>query len=853
MLNEKIWVYNGIDEKDIDKLANETGVSRLIAKVLLNRNIKDGDYIKSFLNPDLKNLHNPFLMKDMEKAVERIISSIDVGEKITLYGDYDVDGVTGTTILYDFLKYVGADVTFYIPDRLEEGYGVSKDAVEFLINQDSDLIITIDCGITAIHEAAYAKENNVDMIITDHHECGETLPGAFAVINPCRPDCEYPFSELAGVGVVFKLINALCIKMGLNDMYLKYLDLVAIGTVADIVTLRDENRVIVKYGMEIIPETTNIGLKALLNISGLEGKTVGPYEIGFIIGPRINAAGRTGDAIKAVDMFITKDENKALDIAKELDEANRLRQEIEHTIYQQAIEKVEAEIDLKKEKVIVLAKEGWHQGVIGIVASRIIENYYRPCILISIDGDVGKGSGRSIDGFNLFEALKNCESLLEKYGGHELAAGLTIDSQKINDFRLAINKYANSVMEEDILIPKIKIDAYIDKDDLSLENVGQLDLLSPFGPGNPSPVFGCKGLIVDEIRGVGADFKHLKSKLYFQGLPIDAIGFNMGSMIDSLKKNDNLDVAARLELNTWNSITKVQLNLRDIRLNKNIREYYYSLDKCLDLDCKNWEENIEKYNSLNGEVCKYWKWIKNRKTLRNGEAIDGEKLIEDEKSLIKTFLRLLDNNKKIAIFVNSMDMVMKFEKILEKFSGSIKKSCHICYTSYGNCNAELTMVVNPIPESIDYMSFDVGIIAGEWISINCLLGILNRIVDAQREIIFYTEQREYTRGIEEIVPERDDLAALYRYIRANCQNDLLIEDLFIFASEISKVYNVSMGYVKAKKGLEIFHELGLMEVISSDLYSITIKYNPDKIKCVNLEDSLIFTNLQRLKDTKEKL
>ena len=302
---------------------------------------------------------------------------------------------------------------------------------------------------------------------------------SFCCYKPCRPDCEYPFSELAGVGVVFKLINALCIKMGLNDMYLKYLDLVAIGTVADIVTLRDENRVIVKYGMEIIPETTNIGLKALLNISGLEGKTVGPYEIGFIIGPRINAAGRTGDAIKAVDMFITKDENKALDIAKELDEANRLRQEIEHTIYQQAIEKVEAEIDLKKEKVIVLAKEGWHQGVIGIVALRIIENYYRPCILISIDGDVGKGSGRSIDGFNLFEALKNCESLLEKYGGHELAAGLTIDSQKINDFRLAINKYANSVMEEDILIPKIKIDAYIDKDDLSLENVGQLDLLSP--------------------------------------------------------------------------------------------------------------------------------------------------------------------------------------------------------------------------------------------------------------------------------------------------------------------------------------------------------------------------------------
>lgn len=651
MLNEKRWVYNEIDEKDIDKLANENGVSRLIAKILLGRNIKGEDSIKTFLNPDLKYLHNPFLMKDMEKAIERIIGAINRNERITLYGDYDVDGITGTTILYDFLQGLGACVNFYIPDRLEEGYGVSKDALEVLVKQGSSLIITIDCGITAINEVAYAKEYNVDMIITDHHECGEALPEAFAVVNPCRPDCEYPFRELAGVGVVFKLINALCIKIDLSDMYLKYLDLVAIGTVADIVTLKDENRIIVKHGMDMIPKTANIGLKALLNISGLEGKTISPYEIGFIIGPRINAAGRTGDAIKAVEMFITKDENKALSIAQQLNEANRLRQEIEHTIYQQAIEKVEAEIDLKKEKVIVLAKEGWHQGVIGIVASRITENYYRPCILISIDGEVGKGSGRSIEGFNLYDALNNCESLLEKYGGHELAAGLTIDSQKINDFRLEINKYANSVMKEDILIPKIKIDAYIDKEDLTLENVGQLDLVSPFGPGNPSPVFGCKGLTIDEIRSVGTDFKHLKLKLYIQGLPLDAIGFDMGSMVNYLTANDNIDVAARLELNTWNSITKVQLNLRDIRLNKNIREYYFSLDKCLNLDCKNRKEDRKMVLSnkmlLDNKAISDKKskeieeTIKSNETTENKEITKNKEIIENEKGIIEIFQNCL--------------------------------------------------------------------------------------------------------------------------------------------------------------------------------------------------------------------
>jgi single-stranded-DNA-specific exonuclease len=570
MLKKRIWTYDGINEADIDKLSKEVGIPKLLAKIFLGRNIKDVKYIKSFLNPELNYLHDPFLMKDMEKATNRIISAIKENEKITLYGDYDVDGITGITILYDFLERQGADVTYYIPDRIEEGYGVSMNAIEFLAKNGSNLIITIDCGINAIQEVDYAKNNNVDMIITDHHKCGQVLPKAYAIINPCQEGCTYPFKELAGVGVAFKLINAICINMNLGDIYFRYLDFVAIGTVADVVDLKGENRIIVKQGMSLIPKTTNVGLKALLKVSNLIDRQIDTYEIGFVIGPRINAAGRVGGAARALEMFITKNEKKALDIAEELDIANTIRQEIELKVYEEAIEKIKTEINLKEEKIIVLSNDNWHQGVIGIVASRVMEKHYRPVILISTDKGAGKGSGRSIKGFNLFKALESCQCLLQKYGGHEMAAGLSIDKCDIRDFKKVINEYASKVMEKDMFIPKIRIDAYIDRNDLSIEHVKQLDLLSPFGIGNPSPVFGAKDLTVDNFKGVGAENKHLKARFSLQGVPIDAIGFNMGFATKSLKEGDSVNVAAKLELNTWNSITRVQLNLKDIECNRKI-------------------------------------------------------------------------------------------------------------------------------------------------------------------------------------------------------------------------------------------------------------------------------------------
>lgn len=835
MINGSIWRYRKTDENAIDMLSEKANIPRLLAKVMCARNMKDAEYVRTFLSPALENLYNPFLMKDMERAVNRILLAIEKYEQITLYGDYDVDGITGVTILCDFLQSLKANVNFYIPDRLEEGYGVSKEAVEHLIKDGTKLIITVDCGITANDEVDYAKENSVDMVITDHHQCGTILPKAYAIVNPCQEDCKYPFTELAGVGVAFKLISALCFRTGMNNEYFKYLDLTAIGTVADVVTLTDENRILVKHGMDLITKTDNIGLKSLLFVSGLEGKTVGPYEIGFILGPRINAAGRTGNAAKAVEMLLTRDKDEALDIARQLNEANLLRQEIEQTIFQQADEMVKAEINLEKENIIILAREGWHQGVIGIVASRIMENYHRPCILISIDGDTGKGSGRSVEGFNLFDALSNCKAYMEKFGGHEMAAGLTINIRKLNDFKLAINRYSDGVIESDTLIPKIRIDAILDKKDLNPENVTQLELLSPFGIGNPTPVFACNNITVSEIRAVGSDLKHLKLTLCFQNTQIDAIGFNMGFAEKILKTGDKIDVAARLELNTWQSVTRIQLNLRDIKISKRIKDYYYSLDRCLDLDCNKGVENNLKENRQ-----------------RDTKVILGDiKTINESKNLARVLTELLCKGRKVAVFVNSLEITEELEKLLTSLSENIKKTYSICYSSLGSNSTDLTLVINPIPKSEESFNFDTGIIAGEWVSPNCFLGVTEKILSEKKEIIRYLSRSKENSETMKIIPDRNDLAALYRHAKKNIensgQNSRNISNLFIFARDISMVYNIPMNYIKVKKGFEILYELGIFKVTDLGSCGVNIKYNHQRTKPVDLNDSLIFTNLQKLK------
>lgn len=583
MVQDKLWVFKENFEKDIGRLAGEAGISRLLAAVFINRGVNDAGLVKSFLHPDLAKLNDPFLLKDMDKAVDRVCGALSSGEKIVIYGDYDVDGITSTSVLYDFLLSRGAKVDYYIPDRMDDGYGLSTGALDKVRQMDAELILTVDCGITAVEEAEYIKSLGMQAVIIDHHECKETLPDACAVVNPCRPDCPYPFKELAGVGVALKLVQALCSRLGAGDAWSKYLDLAALGTVADVVPLVEENRVIVKDGLRAAEKSENPGMKALIEVSGLSGKPLTTYGAGFALAPRINAAGRIGSAMRAVRLFTVDDGQLAESIARELDAENRYRQETEAEILQQAVEYVETHIDRDREKVIVVCGKGWHHGIIGIVASKITERYHRPTILISEENGMGKGSGRSIEGFNLFRALCFCEALLEKFGGHELAAGLSLRTENLEEFRRVINSYADSVLSPVELLPCIRIDAFIGRDDITLDNIAELEQMAPFGAGNPGPVFAVEGFRISDIRTVG-EGRHLKLRLEADAIQFDAIGFNLGELMQRYSRDDCLDVAFTLEANTWNNTCKPQLNLRDVRPSgERVRErsFSFSLDKSI--------------------------------------------------------------------------------------------------------------------------------------------------------------------------------------------------------------------------------------------------------------------------------
>lgn len=576
-MQNKLWIFRENPEDEINRLATEAGISRLMAAVFINRGVTDAKFIRSFLHPDLAQLNDPFLMKDMDRAVARICEALSAGENIVIYGDYDVDGITSTSVLYDFLLSRGAKVDYYIPDRMDDGYGLSAGALDKVRQMGAGLILTVDCGITAVEEAEYIKSLGMQVVILDHHECRETLPDACAVVNPCRPDCPYPFKELAGVGVVFKLVQALCSRLGAGDAWNRYLDLATLGTVADVVPLVGENRLIVKNGLMAVEKSENPGIKALLEVSGLTGKPVTTYGAGYALAPRINAAGRIGSAMRAVKLFTTDDGQLAERIARELDAENRYRQETEAEILRQAVEYVETRIDRDREKVIVVCGQGWHHGIIGIVASRITERYHRPTILISEENGMGKGSGRSIEGFNLFKALCFCEPVLEKFGGHELAAGLSLKPENLEEFRRLINSYADTVLSPADLLPYIRIDAFIGAGDITLDNISELEQMAPFGAGNPGPVFAGEGFRAGDIRTVG-EGRHLKLRMQDNGLQFDAIGFNLGELAGRYSRDDLLDVAFTLEANTWNNTCKPQLNLRDVRPNsEKVRERSFSL------------------------------------------------------------------------------------------------------------------------------------------------------------------------------------------------------------------------------------------------------------------------------------
>ena len=563
ILNRKKWVVSESNRDIAAEIAENCGVDPFAAYLLVARGLTDEFLVESFLFDT--DIIDPFLLPDMEKACERIRSAMENGEKITVFGDYDADGVTSTALLYSYLSKNGANVDYYIPDRAGEGYGMNIDAVEALKERGTSLIITVDNGISAIEEIERAKELSIDVVVTDHHQVGETLPCAVAVVDPHRKDCDLDFCEWAGVGVAFKLVSALA-DCDAYDLLDEYGDILAIGTIADIVALKGENRILVRGGLHVLNDayrsgSLRKGLKALIDESGTN-KNMTSMSAAFRIAPRINAAGRMGSANRAIKLLLTDDAEEAALLAKEIGEANTERQSTEGGITEFAEKYIESHPEIKFARVIVVDGDAWHQGVIGIVASRLCEKYGKPCIVISKAGDVAKGSGRSVEGFSLYDALSYCKDILVQFGGHKLAAGLTVETKNIDAFRQLINEYAK---KSESVLPLLKLDCKLNPASVSLDLLSSISVLEPFGAENPQPLFGLFGMKITGIQPVGSN-KHIRLTVNKNGVSLPVMLFSVTPEDFPFCVSDVVDLAIRLSQNEYMGETKVSIQVKDIKL-----------------------------------------------------------------------------------------------------------------------------------------------------------------------------------------------------------------------------------------------------------------------------------------------
>ncbi|MBO5845873.1 MAG: single-stranded-DNA-specific exonuclease RecJ [Clostridia bacterium] len=667
---EKIWfekyVSDGAkNDEAVSLMARELGVSPILAILLRNRGYNTSVKAESFLRFETADFHDPFLLDDMEVAVHRIMRAVENKEKICVYGDYDVDGVTSVSMLYLYLTSMGADVTIKIPKRDGEGYGVSAAAIDLLAEAGVTLIITVDTGITANDEIAYAKGHGVDVVVTDHHECRAELPGAVAVVNPHRSDSEYPFCELAGVGVVFKLVCAYEMTLsrmrgesvldGVSRVCREYADLAAIGTIADVMPITDENRLIVSMGLRLLENTKRAGLSALIEAASPTSKDgkgatkrrkISSGFIGFGIAPRINAAGRISDSIIAVNLLLEEDKTRAEGYAEELCEINRHRQIEENKIAEEAYEMIESSHDFEKDMVIVLSNDEWQQGIIGIVSSRITEKYGLPSILISFKGSVegdptdydnGKGSGRSVKGMNLVGALNYCEDTLEKYGGHELASGLTVKRGNVEAFKKKINEYAAQNLTEEMFKVKMDVDCEMDMRDITLSLAEEILRLEPFGVGNPTPVFVMRDAVVQRIMQIGGG-KHTKLVLEKDGATVCGMYFGVSASELEFEVGDKIDLIFNLDINDYKNVRSVQIIIQDARISE--------LQSKMILDAKKRYEEINSgaEYSVDEDVIPSRDDFATVYTVLRREYRTGTNVLDE-----KTLIRLINQNDRPAI------------------------------------------------------------------------------------------------------------------------------------------------------------------------------------------------------------
>ncbi|HBF76535.1 MAG TPA: single-stranded-DNA-specific exonuclease RecJ [Clostridiaceae bacterium] len=759
--------------------------SELISSLLHLRGIVNEKDVESFLHPSLDKLYNPFLLKDMDRAVKRIDDAIKGRQKVVIYGDYDADGITSTSILYTAFKRLGVDISYYIPDRMNEGYGINTDALNYIKSLAADLIITVDCGVTSFDEVEYAKSIGMDIIITDHHECKGKIPDTI-VVNPKRSDCTYPFKFLSGCGIAFKLIQALWINYGLSG-YDDFLDIAAIGTVADSVSLTGENRIIVKNGLNIAKNTEKCGIKALKTVSGIE--ELNSRNLAFGIVPRINAVGRLSDAKIAVELFTTNNYDKALQIAKYLDQENKKRQEIEEQIYKEACEKIEEDKDFKEEKVIVLASNSWHVGVVGIVASKLVEKFNRPAILLCEEGEIARGSGRSIEGFNLFENLSKCSSLLERFGGHELAAGLSIKTKNINNFRLQLNSLAAGVRSE-IFQEKLFIDMQIEPEDVNIDSAEIINEMEPFGFDNLEPVFSMCGVNVLNKWTVGDKSQHLRMTIESNGYKYNCIMFN-GSSAYYNKQWDIVDIAFNMNINEWNNNRLLQLVLKDIKPNQ----------KWI---CSDLENN-------------YYRAIKY--CLNNNRAdfnFEGINFIKYDDKLLKDFVFL----KKGYILVSSFSSMEKIRNLWDTIDINI------------GCNDGLNsqLILCPIVDDIDFGNNNViiydflpGIYEYKILREKVKNSIYNFYTDSLTEVI--------NKYLNDIVLNKDILIKFIENLKQSEEMGTVSSMSKKYGVNLYKMYKMIM-YLKSLNAVQVFLKNDILKIRWNN------KYDESKIK-LNFQNDLI--------------
>lgn len=808
MFNKK-WTlkYKGII-KEYD-LGKKMKISPEIGQILKNRGVNNEEDAEIFINPSLNYLRDPFLMKDMKKAVDRIKHAVENNQKIWIYGDYDVDGVSSTSILCIYFDSIGYPVKYYIPNRLEEGYGINEEAIRVLKDQDCDLIISVDCGITSVKEVELANELGIDIIITDHHEVQDQIPNAYAVINPKQKECNYPFDMLCGCGVAFKIIQALTPKEDFGISMHKYLEIVTIATICDIVPLVDENRIIVKNGLRIMKDGENIGLRELINVCGIETNKIGSSHIGFSIGPRINASGRLGYSYLGVELFTTKSKEEAMEIASLLEEKNNERQMIEAKMYQEAEDIILRDKSYENDKVLVVAKEGWQHGVIGIVASKLTEKYYKPTILLTIEEGEATGSARSIKGFSIFDTLVNCADLLNKFGGHEQAAGLSMDSKNIEILKRKVNEIANYQLDDEDMIENIFAEFELNESSIDFNLIEELHSLEPFGMSNPSPRFIIRNL---EIRGVfrlGKDKNHLKLSLE-KNKVYECIGFNMAYMAEQFDVGDKVDVLFQVDENNYMGNRKIQFLLKDIRLAhpKDISKNLESINLFRNIKplVKEISENIG-YNKINIDGCKD----------------------------INIFEHI---NEKSLIITNSVN---GFLKALSDISLT-EYEFDINYNIIESINNKVQLIFFPYIDKIDLKRYNNIILYDYLYDIN-EYSLLYEYSDNQCEIIKYYDKNDliYINNIvSSIIPEREEFITLYKIMSK-------YKKIKIDILDIKSKFNIAP--IKLFAMLNVFKDLDLMDFeVEDKSNTLTMEIMPKPSAKIDLASSKVLQGLNQLKD-----